>query len=318
MLHDGVFAPLAFVVRVLILYNPNSGKGRGQRVAESVRAMLTQSGANADLFATTKEDPAIFHPRLKSALADHDLLVVAGGDGTLHHTLPTAMNSGVPIYHLAMGTENLFARQFNMDRTPATLDRAIKSWRTLDVDVATVTLDDRPPHPFVLMCSIGPDAGVIRRLDAARRGPISHLTYFRPILTELLTPNLPRLTIEADGQPLITDQPGLCIIANSRQYALRIDPALNASMTDGLLDLVFFPASGPISLAAWVLKSRFRKHLGKPLTYHPARTLRITAAASPSSPPAYQLDGECGRHLFPRGVDMRFKVHPKALKVLVP
>lgn len=303
-------------MRVLILYNPNSGKGRGQRVAESVRAMLTQGGAAATLFATAKEPPADFHARLRAALPGHDLLVVAGGDGTLHNTLPTAINSGIPIYHLAMGTENLFARQFGMDRTPATLDRAIKAWKTLDVDAATLTINDHPPHPFVLMCSIGPDASVIRRLDAARRGPISHLSYFRPILAELLAPSLPRLTIDIDGHRLITDQPGMAIVANSRQYALRIDPALNASMTDGLLDVVFFPAAGRVSLASWVLKSRFRKHLGHPLQYQSGRSVRITAAAI--GPCAYQLDGECGRHPLTNACSMRFEVHPRALKVLTP
>ena len=248
-----------------------------------------------------------------------NLLVIAGGDGTLHHTLPAVINTGVPIYHLAMGTENLFARQFRMDRTPRTLDRTIKSWRTLDIDVATLTLGGSTPanpHPFVLMCSIGPDASVIRRLDAARRGPISHLSYLKPIAAELLSPSLPRLTIEADGRRVVEDTPGMAVIANSRQYAMRIDPAMNASMTDGLLDIVFFPATNRYSLAGWVLKSRLRRHLGKPLTYEHARCVRVVSDLSSS--PAYQLDGECGRHSFEKHLHLDFEVRPKALCVLTP
>lgn len=304
-------------MRALILFNPNSGRGRGQRVAESVRAMLAAGGAEAELFATAKEPPGVFQGRLSAALAGKDLLIVAGGDGTLHHALPAAAGSGVPLYHLAMGTENLFARQFGMDRTPATLERAIRAWRTLDVDVATLTLDDQPPCPFVLMCSIGPDASVIRRMDAGRRGPISHLSYCRPVLAELMRPSLPRLTIEVDGKMLVQDQRGMAVVANSRQYAARIDPAMNASMTDGLLDVVFFPVTGRVSLAAWIIKSRLRKHLGKALTYEAAQRVRITAAGTDGAP-AYQIDGECGRHRFAKGLEMRVEVRPAALRVLLP
>ncbi|HYE60923.1 MAG TPA: diacylglycerol kinase family protein [Phycisphaerales bacterium] len=305
-------------MRALILYNPHSGRGRGQRTAESVAAMLRSTGGTPTLLGTAKEPPDAFHARLRAALAGQNLLIVAGGDGTLHHTLPSVVGSGVPLYHLAMGTENLFARQFAMDGSPATLERAVKAWRTLDIDVATLTLDGDSPRPFVLMCSIGPDAGVIRRLDAARSGPISHLSYVRPIVAELLAPSLPRLTVEVDGRKVIDDQPGMCVVANSRHYAMRIDPALNASMTDGLLDVVFFPSAGRVSLAAWMLKSRFRKHLGKPLTYVSAGKVRITAPNHRGPAPAYQVDGECGRHTFPKGVELNIDVVPKALKLLAP
>ena len=55
-------------MRVLVLYNPNAGRGRGQRVAESVRAMLERRGLTADLLATVKEPPEAFCQRLTQAL----------------------------------------------------------------------------------------------------------------------------------------------------------------------------------------------------------------------------------------------------------
>jgi diacylglycerol kinase (ATP) len=305
-------------MRTLILFNPNSGRGRGQRVAQSVRDLLASRGTHADLFPTAKEPPDAFHARLSAALNGLDLLIVAGGDGTLHSTLPSLLNTGTPVYHLAMGTENLFARQFRMDRSPETLDRAIKAWRTLDVDAATVQLSDPHPHPFILMCSLGPDASVIRRLDAARRGPISHLSYLKPILSEVLAPAIPRLTLEVDGALLTDNQPGMAIIANSRQYAMRIDPACNASMTDGLLDVVFFPAKTRFHLPAWVALSRLRLHRRAGVLYRQGRSVRVTCDATASAAPAYQLDGECGRHPIAPGSILTFSVQPGALRVLAP
>lgn len=305
-------------MRVLVLYNPSSGRGRGQRVAEGVRALLASRGTNAELFPTAKEPPEQFHARLAGALRAADLLVVAGGDGTLHHTLPSLLGSGTPVYHLAMGTENLFARQFRMDRSPGTLDRAIRSWKTLDVDAAVLSPSDSTrSYPFILMASIGPDAGVIRRLDAARRGPISHLSYIRPILAEVLAPTIPSLTIEVDGRILVQGRSGMAVVANSRQYAMRIDPACDASMTDGLLDVVFFPAGTRFHLPFWVTLARLRLHRRAGVFYRQGQHVRITCA-TPGPAPAYQLDGECGRHPIASTAPLDFSVRAKALRVLTP
>lgn len=285
--------------------------------------MLAQAGSRAMLLETRREPPEASAARLRAALEGIDLLIVAGGDGTLHYALPAVVGSGVPVYHVAMGTENLFARQFRMDARPQTLERAINAWRVLDVDVGSLELagEGAAPspalHPFVLMCSIGPDAGVIRRLDAARRGPITHFSYVRPIAMEILTPSLPRLTIEADGKRLVDNLPGMAVIANSRQYAMRIDPARNASMTDGLLDVVFFPASHGLRLAAWVVRSRLGRHIIPPLVYATARSVRVTGDAA-AGPPAYQIDGECGRHTFPQGFALSLGVRERSLRVLAP
>jgi diacylglycerol kinase (ATP) len=302
-------------MRCVILYNPRSGRGRGERVAQSVRAMLVSRGVHADLFPTAKEPPEQFHARLREALGGADLLVVAGGDGTLHSTLPALIGSGIPVYHLAMGTENLFAREFRMDRTPETLDRAIRAWKTVDVDAAALSFADGGVNPFVLMASIGPDAEVIRRLDAARRGPISHLSYVRPILAEVISPTIPRLTIEVDGEALVQDKPGIVVVANSRQYAMRIDPAFEASMTDGRLDVVFVPAGTRLHLPVWGVLTRMRLHRRAGAPYHRGKNVRVTCS---DQEPAYQLDGECGRRAITPGTTLDFSVRERALRVLTP
>jgi diacylglycerol kinase (ATP) len=300
-------------LRIVILYNPNAGRGRGERVAKGVHAMLLGRAHSVDLLATAKEAPDAFVARLRAAISGADLLILVGGDGTLHHTLPAMVGSGVPVYHLAMGTENLFARQFGMDRLPDTLESAVDRWRVQDVDVGRLTIG-ATSQPFVLMCSLGPDASVIRRLDEARRGPISHLSYVKPIAAELADLWLPRLTIEVDGQRLVDDQQGMVVVANSRQYAVRVDPAFKASMTDGLLDVVFLPCNGRWSALLALARCRIRNH-GRNTTYKQAASVRIHA--EDPRPPALQVDGECLK-VARSPLDLELDAEPKALKVLTP
>jgi diacylglycerol kinase family enzyme len=302
-------------VRVVVLFNPNSGRGRGKRTAETVRLMLEDWGAEVSLFATAKEPRDAFRERLGGALAGANLLIVAGGDGTLHHTLPAVVGSSVAVYHLAMGTENLFAREFGMDGDPKTLARALDRGRVDGVDVGMLRVNgDDAPTPFVLMCSVGPDASVIRRMDRVRKGPISHLSYLKPIAAELMNTSLPRFTIEVDGRRVVEHRVGLVVVANSRQYAWRIDPAHRASMSDGLLDVVFLPCERGVVALASLLKSKS----GKPdeaMVYEQGRSIRVRAEHPDH--PAVQVDGE--HSPAEEGpLDLRLDVQPAGLRVLVP
>src|SRR6185295_12593670 len=154
-------------------------------------------------------------------------LIRAGTDGAI----------GQPgLYHLPLGTENLFARQFAMTPDPADLHRILELGRSRTVDVGLCN-----GRAFVLMCGIGPDAGVLARLNAAssengRRKPITHRSYIRPIIAELMSLRPPVLTLSVNGETAARETAGFLVVGNSRQYAMRFDPAINASMSDGLLD----------------------------------------------------------------------------------
>lgn len=282
-------------------------------MAEELRARLERRG-EVSLVATAKEPPEAFRTRLGAAIAGADLLIVAGGDGTVHHALPAVVGSGAAVYHLAMGTENLFAREFGMSGDPDLLERAVERWRVVDVDVGMVGLGAfGEPSPFVLMCSVGPDAAVIRRLDRVRTGPISHWSYVVPIAAEAVLARPPRITIEVDGRRVVEDRRGMVVVANSRQYAMRIDPCHRASMTDGLLDVVFFPFRTGVGGLAAVVRSRLRWYAPSAV-YEQGREI-VARVDHPD--PALQVDGEA-RAVLVGPLELRAAVRAGAMRVLAP
>jgi diacylglycerol kinase family enzyme len=250
------------------------------------------------------------------AAGDRALFIV-GGDGTVHRSLDVARRHERALYHVPMGTENLFSREFGMT---GDLDLAVRSLsrpRFRTIDLASCMHEGVAPTMFALMCSVGPDASVIRRLTARRTGPIRHASYIVPIAHELFDLHLPPLTIEADGGTLVAHEPGMVLVANSRQYAMRLDPAPMAEMSDGLLDLVFFPARSRVELLTHLLAARLRKTLEHPGVIH--RRVREVRLTSPEAHTPYQLDGESG-WTFPEatGLDLRLRVLPGAARVLLP
>jgi len=172
----------------------------------------------------------------------------------------------------------------------------------------------------LLMVSVGPDAGVIRRLTALRKRAIGHLAYIGPVVREWIRPSFPPLTVEVDGRRMIEGQRGSLLVANSRQYALRIDPAHRADMADGLLDVVFLPGARARSVLAWAARCRLRRDIERSGgVYVQGREARVSS----HEPGPYQIDGDapwCGAAVErPEApLSLRVSVWPRALRVLLP
>lgn len=268
-------------MKVMVLFNPVSGRGLSASAAQEVDVALTSSGHVAVCTPTRLEPTEAW---LDQALREVELAVIVGGDGAMRMAGAAAARTGTPVYHFPCGTENLFAREFGMNRDPTLLLRAIEKFQTKRVDVGTVN-----GRAFLLMLSVGFDADVVHDLASTRGKSISHWTYFMPILRQFFEWKAPLLRIDVDGRCIVDHQPGFFVVGNSRQYGWRFDPAARAVMDDGVLDAVFFPARGRIELLAWSLRCRARRHLRHPrLKYVTGRQLTLTC----DHPLRFQIDGD--------------------------
>ncbi|MDY7107378.1 MAG: hypothetical protein SYC29_01960, partial [Planctomycetota bacterium] len=231
-----------------------------------------------------------------------------------------AGRTGTPLYHYPLGTENLFAREFGYSRSRQQLLLALerREIRHLDLGIAN-------NRKFLIMASMGFDAEVTYDLARRRGSSISHLTYLPPILRRFLAWEAPTISVRLDGETIVDRAAGCVVVGNSRQYAMRFDPALRASMTDGRLDVVFFPARSRLELLGWALACRRRKQLERPgLVYRLGRQVELVSDA----PVRYQLDGDVPEAHAPDPEDaavedgasnlVRISLRPSVLPILIP
>lgn len=265
--------------RILILANAVSGAGRATRLAERARAKLTDAGHEVELLA-----PRAFTD--DGAGGSPDLVVIAGGDGSIHHALPRLMELGAPLYHLPSGTENLIARSYSMTADPKRLLGAIERGRDLKIDLGAAN-----GRPFAIMLSAGPDAGVIHRLAAKREGTISKLSYAGPVFRESLSPRLVRASVSVDGRDAARpEKRAILLIANLKRYGASLDPALDARADDGKLDMVWLPAKNAPKALGWAIACRLRQHRRLPASvFDTGSSMRIEFAEMPA---LLQADGE--------------------------
>lgn len=294
-------------MRVVVLRNSSAGRGHGRGRVDRLLASLRARGHEPVVLDVQRADGSSVNGGLDEALRGADALVIAGGDGTLHHSAPAAIRSAVPVYHFPLGTENLFARQFRMSAAAGGVLSALNLRGHATVD--TATCNDRV---FVLMCSVGFDSCIVERVAAARRGGISRLTYVAHAIAEIARPRFVPLTIHADGREIVRERPGLAVVANSSQYAARLDPARNACMRDGLLDLVFVPTASRVELARRTVQVALGQHLRDPSVLFTRCTSAMIAAASDVP---FQLDGEHAGILRPTD-PLHVRIAPRTLRVL--
>ena len=271
---------------IALLYNPMSGTGRAQRVALRIKSELESSGWGVQMVATQAGDPSRWlRAELESMAAVNaiEALVVAGGDGAVRLAAAESARAGIPLWHAPCGTENLFARAMGMSSSGVAIARALRAGQSRTIDIATANGES-----FVIMASIGPDAEVVHSLSAGRRGAITHLSYIAPILRAIGSwrPSYVRWSSDGEAEELGR---GRVVVANLRDYGMRLNPAANAIADDGLLDVVFLPVASGLALLWWAVLLRFGLHLRQA----GVRVRRGRAVELWADPPApMQLDGD--------------------------
>ena len=274
----------------LVIFNPISGAGRASRMAEELFSVAEARGVEMELMKTSPEPPETW---LREPLQNRRALVVIGGDGAVRSAAAEAAIAGIPIIHMPAGNENLFAREFGMTADPEEVVRRLRLGLVRHLDLARGCVDGSPDEVIVLMASIGFDADVVHDLASNRSGPANHWSYLLPAVRSLFRFKAPVIHAFVDGEEVFGPRPAVAMVANSRQYAGRLDPARQARMDDGLLDLVVMPTRGWWGLVGWLVLLLRGRHLeNSRLCYRAGRSIELRL----EEPALWQVDGDPPHH----------------------
>ena len=270
-------------MRLIILYNPVSGRGRACSMAYAIAEQFTKSPCDVEMIATQLSDPRKWlKPKLECA---PDAVIVVGGDGTLRQVVSVLVGTTIPVYHSGSGTENLFAKSMNTNNaSPESVVESAMQGASVAIDTATANGEF-----MLLMASVGFDAAVVTDLANHRGNSITHFSYIMPCVRQFLKWNPPELTIVVDGKKLVSNKKGWAVVANSKQYARGLNPARNANIADGKLDVVFIPHKGRLSLFKWIRLMYRGTHLHHPdVMYATGENISVLT----KNPAPWQLDGD--------------------------
>lgn len=195
-----------------------------------------------------------------------DLVVAVGGDGTVNEVGRSLINTKSALGILPCGSGNGLARHLNL---PMNLKKCIDIINCYDVKALDYGIINN--HPFFCTCGMGFDAFISMKFaEAGKRGPI---TYMQKVLEEGLSYEPETYVIE-DGDGTHRYKAFLVSAANASQYGNNAYIAPQASMSDGLLDIIIMEPFDLIE-APQVAIELFNKTLDKNLKIKTFRAKHI-------------------------------------------
>jgi len=293
--------------RCLLVMNPAAGRRHG-RDPETVADLFRKHGLAADIAVTERRGHASELVRDRGGA--YDVIVVLGGDGTLHEAIQFLDPEHQSLALLPWGTGNDFAFSLGIPSDLEICLERIASGRERRVDLGYYEIE-REGDPlrgrFHNQVGFGFEALVneashrIRRLHGAA-------VYVWAFLKTLPRYRTYAVTVESDGERF-EGSVQLLAVGNGRRVGgcFRLFP--EASLEDGKLDLLHVDPVGILRMPSVFLRMARGTHPGMP-GIHTLRAAEIRVGC-PDRIPAY-VDGE---FLTREARSARITVFPGALRI---
>jgi YegS/Rv2252/BmrU family lipid kinase len=239
-----------------------------------------------------------------------DLVVAAGGDGTVRIVADGLANTGIPMGIVPSGTANLLARNLGI---PMTEDEAIDvalSGRTRAIDLIKLSVDGGEPEHFAVMAGMGIDAMIMDETNPELKDKIGTAAYFVAAAKALGRLPVP-MRIRLDDHRPRRRRAMLCVVGNVGGLPGNIILIPGAEPDDGQLDVY---VASPHRLTQWIrvfVRLITRRSNGQDrVDQWRGRRVEIRL----DEPDTYQLDGDVVGELR----RLVAEVQPQALSVRVP
>ncbi len=296
--------------RAALIINPI--KATTVDVEGAVRRIAAEDGWEETLvIETTEEDPG--HGQARQALdAGVDLVIAAGGDGTVRCVAEELAESGTMLALIPLGTGNLLARNLDIavDDPDAAVEAAFRGTER-SIDVVHVTVNRaQDAHVFLVMAGIGYDAAIMSDTRDDLKDKVGWLAYVDAGIRNL--PGKPtRTTISVDGGKPFERRLRSVMGGNCGKIMGGLEIFPGAKIDDGLMDLMTVAPRGALGWLAVVGKLVARgKGKDSSLEYFQCRTAEVTLR----EPLEVQLDGDP----LGKATHMAFEVKPNSLRLRMP
>jgi len=267
-------------MKCLLLANPTSGGGKGLRVMNQVTKHLSSLGVQFQDISGTSYESAAVNLREAVAMLEAGVVIVVGGDGMVHLAIQELAQKDVALLLIPAGTGNDFARSLGLPLNDplAVLNQGLND-RASRIDLGKVN-----NRYFAEILSTGFDSLVSERANRIRMK--SKRKYDLAMLLELPLFKPLAYEIELDDRRIETEAM-LIAIANGASYGVGMKICPDASLTDGLFDLMILEPVSKFEL----LRVFPRVFKGTHIT-HPRVRIERARSVTVKAPAIAYADGE--------------------------
>jgi diacylglycerol kinase (ATP) len=259
--------------RYRVIRNPNAGRKTGIAPnaigPDELLALLGRHGLGSDV--VEPRDEADARRLARDAVRDGiDVVVAAGGDGTVGAVAEALLESDSALGVLPLGTVMNIARMLGVPRDIEGAAEILAGCPVRCIDVGEVA-----GRPFYEAASVGMNAAIFREANRFERG--DWLSILRTIWVALRY-RPARMAIELDGREVVRTRALMAVMANGPYTGAGMTVAPHAQLDDGQLDVRVFRGLSKWELISHLASIAFgrRRYAPHISTYRAAR-IRVTS-----------------------------------------
>ena len=274
-------------MRHLFLINPTAGKADcTPQITAQAKALAEALGEEYEIFISTGRGDCTRKAMEAGKSGIPTRLYACGGDGTFNECVNGAARyPNLSVTCIPRGSGNDFIKQF---RNP---DAFFDLGNFTETETREVDLMELGGHYAANICSAGLDARIGTSIDAYRRMPLlsGSRAYTASIVVNLMKGIAKPCRVEI-GETIIDDDLTLVCVCNGSWYGGGYHPVPEASMTDGILDVLVVKKVSLITVAKVISAYQKGRYADYPhlITHYRTDSIRIT---TPEKEPI-NMDGE--------------------------
>lgn len=272
--------------QVLIIVNPNAGKGKVQKRIPYIKEDLIKTGYNVDIVETRKDFSA------KDIINEYnkklDIVICCGGDGTVNDLVNAVMNleERPQISFIPLGTVNDFARTIGLSRQRFFMPRILKDYSEKKSDIGKFN-----EKYFSYVAAFGAFTPVSYVTSQKLKKVFGKLAYFIVAVKYFFKIRTHKIKLNIDGEEIEKE----CIygsVSNSKSIGgFRWFRKRDIAVNDGKFEVLLInKPKHSIQYLNIVLDILFKRYHSKNFFYKLGREIEITTEKNIS----WTIDGEYG------------------------
>jgi diacylglycerol kinase family enzyme len=236
-----------------------------------------------------------------------DLILAAGGDGTINEVMNGMVHAEVPLAILPGGTANVLAVEIEVGRSMSRAAEELGSLQPERISVGLITTGQQERH-FMLMAGAGLDALIVYNIDARLKRQIGKVAYWIGGFGQFGRA-LPEFDVRVNGH---RTRCSFALASRVRNYGGDLFIARDASLFSDHFEVVLFEGAHSLPYLKYflgVLTNRLPNMSG--VTIVKTDHVEVECASDPRI--YVQVDGE-----FAGRLPVTLSIVPRALTLLVP
>jgi diacylglycerol kinase (ATP) len=290
-------------IRAKLIFNPGSGQpGESPQQLVSILSEMQNQRILPEVFIVHPDVPLedVVHNAIKSGI---QLIVVAGGDGTIDSVVGAMVGRDAILGIIPTGTRNNVAFNLGITGDIANSVALLRHGHRLRIDVGRVH-SGHSRHWFLEAAALGLLSDLYPLADDIQHG---NMTMIGELLSKLVSATPSRLRVVLDGRKQPDTSAHMMVITNMPFLGPHFQISPNVSFKDGHLDVFTFSDMSKLNMLSYAVLSRGGLVEDAGIKHYRAKHVRIVS--NPQMP--VLADGI----LLGQG-SLSVHVHPRALAVI--